>query len=156
LKRCARLALAHQFNPLKEHPMKLGSQTGSVINHLLARGTIGQPEAKAGTPATILSWTDRHAATVFRVFDHKGCVAIETRQDDAKVVKGSCHDGSAEYAYSTNVRGYRRYFVLKDGAWREAGVVSLPDEPLKLKLATKGNGMGLRIGTREEYCDPSF
>ena len=34
--------------------MKLGSQTGSVINHLLARGTIGQPEVKVGMGATIL------------------------------------------------------------------------------------------------------
>lgn len=135
--------------------MKLGSQTGSVINHLLARGTIGQPEVKVGMGATILCWTDRHAATIFRVFEHKGMVAVETRDDDAKVIKGSGHDGSAEYEFKVNVSGYRRYFVLKE-AWRECGVVSLPEQPLKLKLGTKGSGHGLRIGSRDAYHDPSF
>lgn len=136
--------------------MKLGSQTGSVINHLLARGTIGQPEVKVGMGATILCWTDRHAATIFRVFEWRDLVAVETRDDDAKVVKGSGHDGSAEYEYKTCVRGYRRYFVLKDGIWRECGVISEPDQPMKLKLGTKGSGHGLRIGSRDAYHDPSF
>lgn len=136
--------------------MKLGTQTGSVINHLYARGTIGQPTPAAGMGATILHWTDRTAATIFRVFQHKGMTAVETRDDDLKVVKSSSHDGSAEYEHKTNVRGYRRYFALKDGAWREAGVTSEPGQPLKLKLATKGNGHGLRIGDRSTYYDPSF
>lgn len=35
-------------------------------------------------------------------------------------------------------------------------MVALPEQPLKLKLGTKGNGHGLRIGSREEYYDPSF
>lgn len=136
--------------------MKLGSQTGSVINHLYARGTIGQPTPVAGMGATILQWTDRSAATIFRVFEHKKMTVVETRDDDSKVVKGSCHDGSAEYEHKVNVRGYRRYFALKDGAWREAGVTSEPSHPLKLKLATKGSGHGLRIGDRSAYHDPSF
>lgn len=134
--------------------MKLGSQTGSVINHLYARGTIGQPTPVAGMGATILHWTDRTAATIFRVFEHKGMTAVETRDDDSKVVKGSSHDGSAEYEHKTNPRGCRRYFVLKDDAWREA--TNTAAEGIKLKLATKGNGNGLRIGARSAYYDPSF
>lgn len=74
--------------------MRLGSQTGSVVNHLHARGTIGQPAPVAGMGATILHWTDRSAATIFRVFEHKGDVAVETRDDDAKVVRGSGQSGS--------------------------------------------------------------
>jgi hypothetical protein len=137
--------------------MKLGSQTVSVMNHLMARGVIGQPEPKPGMGATILMWTDRHAATVFRVFEWRGQVAIETRDDNSKVISGSGHDGSAAYEYSTNVRGSRRYFVREEsGMWREARVKSEPGAPLKLKLARKGDGNGLRIGSREEYRDPSF
>lgn len=132
--------------------MKLGSQTGSVMNHLMARGTIGQPEAKVGMGATILQWTDRSAATIFRVFKWRDCVAIETREDYSKVVSGSCHDGSASYEHKIDVKGYKRYFVLKDEAWREARM----DEAGKLKLAKKGNGYGLRIGSRDAYHDPSF
>ena len=136
--------------------MRLGSQTGSVVNHLHARGTIGQPTPVAGMGTTILHWTDRSSATIFRVFDHKGLVAIETRDDDSTVVSGSCHDGSAAYKHKICVRGYRRYFVFKDDQWREAGVTSTPDKPLKLKLGTKGSGHGLRIGARDAYSDPSF
>lgn len=136
--------------------MQLGTQTASLVNHLHARGTIGQPTPAAGMGATILHWTDRTAATIFRVFDHKGLVAIETRDDDSKVVSGSGHDGSAEYEYKVNVRGYRRWFVLKDQQWREAAPFFRPAAPLKLKLSTKGSGHGLRIGDRNTYSDPSF
>lgn len=142
--------------------MKLGSQTGSVINHLLARGTIGQPDVKVGMGVTILGWTDRHPGTIFRVFKHRinkslSVPAIEVRADNYKVVKGSCHDGSAEYEYSVNVSGSRHYFVFKDDAWREAyNQAAMSTGEIKLKLATKGNGHGLRIGSREEYYDPSF
>lgn len=134
--------------------MKLGSQTGSVINHILARRTIGQPEVKVGMGVTILGWTDRHPGTIFRVLKHKDMVAVEVRADNYKCVKGSGHDGSAEYEYSVNINGSRSHFVFKDGAWREA--YNMAAEGIKLKLATKGNGHCLRIGSREEYYDPSF
>ena len=34
--------------------MKLGSQTGSVINHLYSRAVIGQPKPKVGMGCTLL------------------------------------------------------------------------------------------------------
>lgn len=136
--------------------MKLGTQTGSVINHLHARGTIGQPDPVAGMGATILLWTDRHAATIFRVFKHKGHTAVEVRDDESKVVQGSSHDGSAQYEYRTTPRGRKQYFVFKDGAWREATNTSEDAAHPKLKLAPKGGGHGLRIGSRDTYYDPSF
>jgi hypothetical protein len=76
--------------------MKLGSQTGSVINHLQSRAVIGQPEPKPGMGCTILKWSDRGAATIFRVFQVGKATIIETRDDHARVIAGSGHDGSAE------------------------------------------------------------
>ncbi len=44
--------------------MKLGTQTGSVINHLHSRAVIGQPEPVVGMGATMLLWSDRRACTI--------------------------------------------------------------------------------------------
>lgn len=40
--------------------MKLGSETGSLVNHLMS--TSSNDEPNIGTPATLLSWSDRAAA----------------------------------------------------------------------------------------------
>ena len=45
--------------------MKLGTETGSFVNHVLA--TQNKPQAVVGMGCTVLSWTDRHAATVIKV-----------------------------------------------------------------------------------------
>lgn len=105
--------------------MKLGSQTGSLTNHILSRAVIGQPEPVVGMDCTLLAWTDRHAATIRMVTR-----SIITVQDD---------DGGV-YHFRKNV----------GGMWDE----------VKLNHSTnrwnKTGGYGLRIGTREEYRDPSF
>jgi hypothetical protein len=50
--------------------MKLGSETGSLVNHLMSSRSNTEPNI--GTPATLLSWTDRSAATVTKVFEKNG------------------------------------------------------------------------------------
>lgn len=143
--------------------MRLGSQTASVINHLKARATIGQPDPVPGMGATVLHWTDRSPATVFRVFSHKGYLAIEVRDDDYKLVSGSTLSESQGYEFKTNVRGSRRFFVFKGGVWREAHhkVTGYDEdgEPIRAKSLSLygGNaGRGLLLGDRDRYCDPSF
>lgn len=131
--------------------MNLGTQTGSVINHLHSRAVIGQPEPKPGMGCTILKWTDRDAATIFRVFQVGKATIVETRDDHARVIAGSSHDGSAEYEHKINVKGCTRHFRrAPDGTWH--GVI--------LNHATgrwvKSGGNGLRIGERDTYRDPSF
>lgn len=131
--------------------MKLGTQTASVINHLYARAVIGQPEPKAGMGATILMWTDRHAATVFRVFKAGAAVIVETRDDKEVVISGSSHDGSAEWGYKTNVRGSVRHFRrASNGTWQSVR----KNEETGRWIKTNGNG--LRLGERDAYRDPSF
>ncbi len=41
--------------------MKLGTETGSLINHIMARGSV-MPEIGMG--ATICGWSDRYPATI--------------------------------------------------------------------------------------------
>lgn len=136
--------------------MKLGSQTGSVINHLQARGTIGQPKPLVGMGATVLLWTDRHAATITNVTElssKRWEFEIVVRDDHSQVIEGSTHDGSAVYAYTQNPDAWPQFFRSErdGGQWREVRM----NEKGRLVLCS-GGGRGLRIGEREEYRDPSF
>lgn len=135
--------------------MKIGSETGSVMNHLMSRGVRGQPIPFVGMPATMLHWTDRSAATIVNVVEIGGSkrwkFEVIVQRDHAKVVAGSGHDGSAEYEYSRDPDGTRETFRMAlDGMWCKV----VPNE--KGRLVKSKGGAGLRIGEREEYRDPSF
>lgn len=125
---------------------------GSIINHVMSRQTNGEPEPTVGMGATVLMYSDRHAATVTRVERVAGTIVIDVRHDVAKVVKGSTFDGSAEYEYTPDPEGWLNTFRKnqKTGRWdsvwfnRETG-----------RYNKNGTG-GLAIGRREEYRDPHF
>jgi hypothetical protein len=145
--------------------MKLGTQTGSFVNHMYGNAVIGQPEPVVGMGCTILSWTDRYAGTIVAVEKPaKGGVMVHVTRDDSKVVKGSAHDGSAEYEYTSNMNAPRYTFQQdENGRWIEKYQKALEwdDEGNVTKRSSRwskisGGGKGLRIGEREEYRDPSF
>lgn len=131
--------------------MKLGTQTGSVINHLHSRAVIGQPEPVVGMGATMLLWTDRRACTITNVQLVRGKTIVTVQCDRAKVVAGSSHDGSAEYEYGRNPFATEYHFRREDdGHWRQVRINH------KTGRWGKIDGGGLRIGERDEYYDPSF
>lgn len=131
--------------------MRLGSQTASLINNLQARAVIGQPEPVVGMGVTILMWTDRNAATIFRVFRAGKAVIVETRDDDARLVSGSIMSEAQQYEFKTRVNGARRYFRRNDnGMWDEVRKNEATGRWIKT------NGSGLRIGQRDTYRDPTF
>lgn len=96
-----------------------------------------------GHPATVCMWTDRDPATVVEVLRfksgaRKGQVrGLVVTMDHWVVVKGSEHDGSAEYAYTSRPEGPRVTFLLT-------------------KRGLVGKGDRLSIGSRRRYYDPSF
>lgn len=75
--------------------MKLGTDTGSLTNYLLS-GTNGQPKPVVGMGATILSWTDRHPATIVEVSKDYKVIAIQrdnfARIDESKTVQENMFD----------------------------------------------------------------
>jgi hypothetical protein len=123
------------------------------INSLLAQATVGQPTPTIGMGATILLWSDRHAATIVKAETIGKTRIVTTRDDTVRVTAGSTHDGSAVYSYTQNPIGRRRSFraVGPDGAWQE---VTFNEETQRWSRV-RGGGAGLRIGAREEYRDPS-
>ncbi len=131
--------------------LKLGTQTGSLTNHIYSRAVNGQPEPAVGMGATILGWTDRHAATITKVWrsSKTGPLYLIVKEDTATVIKGSIHNGTAEYSYAPNPQGSETYFrQRKDGQWQATAFNG--------KRYVKVEGYGLRIGEREEHYDPSF
>ena len=133
--------------------MKLGTQTGSVINHLHSRAVIGQPEPVVGMGATVLLWSDRRAATITNVQQVRGKLIVTVQNDHATVVAGSSHDGSSEYRYNPNPNGSENHFRREDdGRWQQVIINRQTGRWGKVG----GCGRGLRIGEREEYSDPSF
>lgn len=130
-------------------------QFGSVMNDLMDRGTINQPKPTVNDGATVLLWSDRHAATIISVEDRPhGGWRIVVQEDTATVVKGSTFDGSAEYEYSANPDGVKRTyeFFPKEGRWRQ---LRTGDNGRFYKIP-RGDGDGLTIGQRREYRDPTF
>lgn len=133
--------------------LKLGTETGSVINNIMSRQILNKPKAEVGMGATLLYWTDREAATIVEVIGDgltKGTI-IGVRTDAWKVISGSMQDGSAEFEYMPRDEGNVSYFrITKTGTWE-----SIRRNPETGRWNKIGNG-GIRIGSREKYHDPCF
>jgi hypothetical protein len=131
--------------------LKLGSQTGSLTNHLYSRMIKGQPEPVVGMGATLLSWTDREAATIVEVSKTKGGAwLITVQEDDAKRIDKNGLSESQDYKYTPNPAAPKRMFRFDEGkGWREVRANG------KGRLVLTG-GAGLRIGERDKYHDFSF
>jgi hypothetical protein len=123
--------------------VKLGKETGSLVNHMLSQSRI---EPVLGGPCTILSWTDRHAATVIEV--KKNFVRVQ--HDHARRTDSNGMSESQEYEYSRNPNGqvdcFRRVTRGKnEGAWVEC------DHTGHGTLCSRAT-----FGGRRKYYDFSF
>jgi hypothetical protein len=124
--------------------MKLGKDTGSLMNHVLSQMRI---EPVLGGPCTILSWTDRHAATVIEV--KKNFVRVQ--HDHARRTDSNGMSESQEYEYSRNPNGqvdcFRRVTRGKNkGVWVEC------DQTGRAGPSTRN----ATFGARRKYYDFSF
>ena len=124
--------------------MRLGTETGSPINHVMATSA-NHIKPLVGMAVTICMWSDRRPGTIVKVHKvHPKGKQLWIQEDDHKVISGSMQDGSAKYEYTPNIsRPLLHYkFSKSKQQWIEAG--------------PRGKGWRLRLGTREYYCDPHF
>jgi hypothetical protein len=129
--------------------MKLGTQTGSLTNHILSRAVIGQPTPVVGMGATVLGWTDRHACTIVDV--NAFCDTIIVQEDNFTRADDNGISENQTYTYERNPTGAVYVFKKdKHGKWYEVRV-----NP-KTGRYNKTGGPGLRIGERAQYHDFSF
>lgn len=118
---------------------RLGTQTGSLINHLMSGGADKTPQV--GDGATVLMWSDRHAGTIVEVSPNGKRVGF--CQDKATRTDKNGMSDSQDYSYEPDPSAGIQYFTLrKNGAWVREG------ESIK--------GTRLSIGSRNEFHDFSF
>lgn len=113
---------------------------GSLINTLMENAHEVTPEVGMG--ATILLWSDRHAATIVGI-ERKGKKLLVQRDKAIRTDKLGMSDAQA-YTYERDEDADTEAFTLrKNGKWVREGT--------GMKSGTK-----LAIGYRSEYYDFSF
>jgi hypothetical protein len=100
-----------------------------------------QPEPKVGMGATLVYWTDRHAATIVAVSASGREITVQ-RDKAVRTDKNGLSE-SQDYTYSPDPEG-PTYVATR----RKNGRYVLKGEPMR--------GTGVAIGHRREYYDPSF
>ena len=111
--------------------MRLGTETGSVLNHFMT--TSAQPEPVVGMGATICCWTDRHAATIVKVTRCQ----IHVQEDIATRTDDNGMSESQRYEYQPDPNGAVIVFRKTKHGW-------------------KSKSGGLLVGVRRHYHDFSF
>lgn len=133
--------------------LRLGTQTGSVFNHIDSRSIRGEPEPFVGMGATVLHWTDRSAVTIVKIETIRKVTYITTQDDNVTRKDTNGMSESQDYDYTPNPDGYLRVFKKhpKTGYWKFC--VLNPDTG---RYVQQTHGSGLKIGVRDEYYDYSF
>jgi hypothetical protein len=111
--------------------LRLGTDTGSLVNHVLSRSPA---EPKVGDGATILMWTDRQAATIVKVTKTQ----VHVRADRAVRTDENGMSESQSYEHYPDPSAPVIVFRKTKTGYRNA------------------SGNGLRIGSRDHYHDFSF
>lgn len=119
--------------------LKLGTETGSLVNHLFSGMNMAIPTVGIG--ATILRWSDRHACTIVEV--SKNGKRVGVTEDIATRTDSNGMSDCQSYSYESVPGPAHKFFTLrKNGAWVSEG------ESIK--------GTRLAIGQRNHYHDYSF
>lgn len=116
--------------------MKAGTETGSLINHLMSRNA---PKPEVGMGVTILHWTDRSAGTIIEV--NKSGKTIKVQGDKVTRVDKNGMSECQEYQCEPDPNGPISTWRLGKRGWRRLG------DPC---------GPGLSLGHRNPYHDYSF
>lgn len=127
--------------------MKLGTQTASLMNHIMANQSAENIVQDIG--ATVLSWTDRYAATVISTFRKGMYDYVVVQYDDVERLHSNPLSDAQAYEYTRNESGTTMTFrVLSDGFQH----VRLNDTGRYVKSGS----YGLMLGSRQHFIDPSF
>lgn len=134
------------INQEGETMMKLGTQTGSLVNHIYSRAAASTP--MVGEGATLLSWTDRYPATVVEVFTHGKYDYFVVQEDSATRVDDYGMSDAQSYEYSCNPQGRLSTFRVKNG-----GFEAVRQNENGRWVKSYGS---VAVGRREKYHDYSF
>lgn len=116
-------------------------RNGSLMNMIAVDSRSAAPEVGMG--ATIVMWSDRHAATVVGVSESGKTVQVQ--QDHAKRIDDlGMTDSGQQYEFTPNPdAGIATFTLRKTGRWVRKG-------------ESERNGTVILLGHRDEYYDFSF
>jgi len=120
--------------------MTAGTQTGSLMNHVIS-GMISTPP-EIGMGATILGWTDRRPATVVAVARKGKIVGI--KEDNAERVDSNGMSEDQEYIFTPNPAATTVWYSFR------------PKINAYVRVGDSIKGGRLMIGKRAKYHDHSF
>lgn len=128
--------------------MKLGTETGSLVNHIATHNQTDDLP-KVGDGATIFSWSDRSPATVIAVDEKKKLVTVQ--MDKYKRTDDRGMSDMQDYEYTPDPEAPIIHYKLKKstGVWNHV-VKNLTG---RWVIVNKGN---IRFGARSRYYDFSF
>jgi hypothetical protein len=131
--------------------MKLGTQTGSLFNHIMSNTSVKEI-IPGKTGATLLGWSDRHAATVIDVFTKGVFDYIVVQRDKAtRVETKNLMSDTQTYTYEADPEGQISTFRIgKTGNFEQ---VYINEDTGRYVKANVG---GLLVGKRKHYFDYSF
>lgn len=128
--------------------MKLGKETGSVINHISSRHSVLNPEIGMGV--TFLSWTDRHPGTIVEIFKKGAYEYIVCQADNYERTDDNGMSEMQSYKYTPNPDAHKVYYRRRNPQECYFGC-SLNENGRFIK-----NSNRLAVGYRERYYDFSF
>lgn len=134
--------------------MKLGSETGSLVNHLQARGTVGQPAPEIGMGITTFGWTDRYPGTIREIFQKGQWLFIRATGDEYRRTDNNGFSESQSYEYTTVEDHGGGMFFKRLGADSDAQWIGVRKNSETGRFSK--NGERMRIGSREKYHDHCF
>jgi len=151
----------------------MSKQWYGSLNNRISENRL-QPIPTVGMGATEHLWSDRHAYTVLEVSKETVIVTVEVekigmvtreypkwikaRQDEAKVIKGSCQDGSAQYEFTNDndiSKATTYYFNKNTSMYRQENRKWNGKEYLPTGTTTKEK-QSITLGYKDEYYDPCF
>jgi hypothetical protein len=113
--------------------MKLGSETGSVVNYVQSGSQ--QPIPVVGMAATMLGWTDRVAGTVVKVTKCQ----VHVQRDKSVRMDNNGMSENQEYSYERDPDGDITVYRMTKRGWK-----------------SNSSKTGLLLGIRDEHYDYSF
>lgn len=121
--------------------LKLGTETGSLVNHLYSTAKPIAPTVGLG--ATILSWSDRHAGTIIEV---RADGSFVVQEDNWVRTDTNGMSDAQSYQYTPNPNGSTYTFE--------------PVKRGKAKGQIRENGLkggrSVLVGSRDKHFDFSF
>jgi len=131
--------------------MKLGRDTGSLMNHVMSQE--GGLIPKVGMGVTVLHWSDRSPATIVEVATTRGGQYVITiLEDDAKRTDNNGFSECQEYEYTPNPNAHKQMYRWEPKkGWR-----SVKYNEAKSRLVLTGSSQTIRVGEREKFHDFSF